>query len=104
LIEAAKVDGAKPWQTFFHITLPQLRGVILTVTVLEIIWNFRSFDLVFLMTGGGPMKSTETLSVYVYERAFRAFDFGYAAALAIFMLIIMLLVSIVYLRKVMKEG
>jgi multiple sugar transport system permease protein len=103
LKEAANVDGAGPIRTFFYIILPQLKSVILTVGILEIIWNFRSFDLVFLMTGGGPMNTTETLSVYVYERAFRSLDFGYASAMAILMLIIMILTSVVYLKNAIKE-
>jgi multiple sugar transport system permease protein len=105
LYEAAEIDGAGFFQKLFYITIPQLKPIILTITTLELIWNFRSFDLVFLMTGGGPMYSTEVLSTYIYQYAFRTLDFGYASATAIFMLIVMLLVSVLYLRaSVSKEG
>jgi multiple sugar transport system permease protein len=104
LYEAAEIDGAGFFQKLFYITLPQLKPIILTITTLEFIWNFRSFDLVFLMTGGGPMNSTEVLSTYIYQYAFRTLDFGYASATAIFMLIVMVLVSILYLRaSISKE-
>lgn len=98
LYEAADLDGAGFFRRLFYVTLPQLKSILLTVTVLEIIWNFRSFDLVFLMTGGGPMNATEILSTYIYQHAFRTLDFGYASATAIFMLLVMILVSIAYLR------
>lgn len=101
--EAAQVDGAGRFTRFIRIVLPQIKGILLTVLVLEIIWNFRSFDLVFLMTGGGPMHSTEVLSTYVYNQAFRSLDFGYASALAIFMLLAMVLISLFYIRSTLKK-
>jgi multiple sugar transport system permease protein len=105
LYEAAEIDGAGFFQKLIYITLPQLKPIILTITTLELIWNVRSFDLVFLMTGGGPMNSTEVLSTYIYQYAFRSLDFGYASATAIFMLIVMVLISILYLRaSIGKEG
>lgn len=101
--EAAEVDGAGALQTFIYIILPQMKGVILTVTILEIIWNFRSFDLVFLMTGGGPMNATEVLSTYVYNQAFRSLNFGYASAIALFMFLVMALTSIAYLKMALEK-
>lgn len=101
--EAAYVDGANRFKAFYYIILPQLKGIILTVTTLEIIWNFRSFDLVYLMTGGGPMNSTEVLSTYIYDVAFRSLDFGYASTIAIFMLLVMTLVSSVYLKMALNK-
>jgi multiple sugar transport system permease protein len=98
LEEAAEVDGASPFQRFIFVVLPQIKSIMLTVSILEIIWNFRSFDLIFLMTGGGPMNATEVLSTFVYNHAFRSHDFGYASATALFMLIIMVLISIFYLK------
>lgn len=101
--EAAQVDGAGRFTRFIRIVLPHIKGIMLTVLILEIIWNFRSFDLVFLMTGGGPMHATEVLSTYVYNKAFRSLDFGYASALAIFMLIVMVLISLFYIRSTLKK-
>jgi multiple sugar transport system permease protein len=105
LYEAADIDGAGFFKKLFYITIPQLKNIIMTLVILEFIWNFRSFDLVFLMTGGGPMNSTEILSTYIYHHAFRTLDFGYASATAIFMLLIMVALSFFYLRSsVKKEG
>lgn len=101
--EAAQVDGAGRFTRFIRIVLPQIKGIMLTILILEIIWNFRSFDLVFLMTGGGPMHATEVLSTYVYNKAFRSLDFGYSSALAIFMLIVMVLISLFYIRSTLKK-
>ncbi len=98
LYEAAELDGAGPFQKLFYITIPHIKNIIFTVTTLELIWNFRAFDLVFLMTGGGPMNSSEILSTYVYNYAFRRMNFGFAAAAAIVMLLIMVLMSIPYLK------
>ncbi|NYE04238.1 multiple sugar transport system permease protein [Bacillus niacini] len=105
LYEAAEIDGAGFFKKLFYITIPQLKNIILTLVILEFIWNFRSFDLVFLMTGGGPMNSTEVLSTYIYHHAFRTLDFGYASATAIFMLLIMVALSFFYLKSsIKKEG
>ncbi|WP_045521533.1 carbohydrate ABC transporter permease [Neobacillus niacini] len=105
LYEAADIDGAGFFKKLFYITIPQLKNIIMTLVILEFIWNFRSFDLVFLMTGGGPMNSTEIMSTYIYHHAFRTLDFGYASAAAIFMLLIMVALSFFYLRSsVKKEG
>ncbi|MFS0777196.1 sugar ABC transporter permease [Neobacillus sp. 3P2-tot-E-2] len=105
LYEAADIDGAGFFKKLFYITIPQLKNIIFTLVVLEFIWNFRSFDLVFLMTGGGPMNSTEVLSTYIYHHAFRTLDFGYASATAIVMLLIMVALSFFYLKSsIKKEG
>ncbi len=98
LYEAAMIDGASGFQRLVNITIPQIREIIFTVTMLEIIWNFRAFDLVFLMTGGGPMNSSEILSTFIYNQAFRRIDFGYASASSIIMLTVMILIAIPYLK------
>lgn len=104
LYEAAELDGAGFFKKLFYITIPSLKNIILTLATLEFIWNFRAFDLVFLMTGGGPMNSTEILSTYIYQFAFRKLDFGYASATALFMLFVMVALSFFYIRKsVSKE-
>jgi len=103
LYEAAEIDGAGFFHRLRYITIPQLKSILLTVTMLEIIWNFRSFDLVFLMTGGGPMNATEIMSTFIYHYAFRKLNFGYASAAALIMLAIMVLASIFYLRSSLKK-
>lgn len=101
--EAAVVDGANPVQVFFHVSLPQIKNVVLTVATLQFIWDFRSFDLVFIMTGGGPMNKTEVLSTLIYSNAFKRLDFGTASAMAVIMLLIMLLLASGYLKSSLRK-
>ena len=81
LHEAAAVDGATALRRFWTITLPQLRPVIVAITTLDLIWNFNSFGLVYVLTQGGPGHSTELPMLFAYNEAFKYGEFGYAAAL-----------------------
>ena len=81
IIEAAAVDGANRWQTFWRVTLPLLRPVILFVIVQATIFSYQLFEIPFLLTNGGPSDSTLTLAIYLYEVGFREFDRGYASAI-----------------------
>ncbi|WP_167392194.1 carbohydrate ABC transporter permease [Mesorhizobium sophorae] len=81
-LEAATVDGAGPWQRFWHIVLPLMRPVIMIALMLRIIDTFRTFDVVWLMTQGGPGGASDLLTVYAYLLAFQAVDFGHAAAVS----------------------
>jgi len=96
--EAAAVDGASAWRRFLHITLPNLRFVIMVATLLEGIWTFKNFDVVQVMTGGGPGKATEVLSVLIFKTSFQFFHFGTAAAMGILMAAALMVVAILYLR------
>jgi multiple sugar transport system permease protein len=80
--EAAELDGANSWQQFWHITLPGLRPTLIFATITTAIFSLRSFEQVYIITGGGPLNSTNLLVYYIYEQAFALFDFGYAAAAA----------------------
>ncbi len=80
--EAAELDGANSWQTFRYITLPGLRPTLTFATITTAIFTLRSFEQVYIITGGGPLNSTNLLVYYIYEQAFALFDFGYAAAAA----------------------
>lgn len=80
--EAAELDGANSWAKFWHITLPGLRPTLVFTTVTTAIFTLRSFEQVYMITGGGPLNSTNLLVYYIYEEAFALFDFGYAAAAA----------------------
>ena len=68
LYEAARIDGAGPIARFFDVTLPQLREVLTVIILLRAIWDFKEFDLIFLLTGGGPVTGTQTLPLLVYKR------------------------------------
>lgn len=104
LYEAAKVDGANTFQAFLHITIPQLRRIILTLTTLDVIWTFVHFDLIYLITNGGPLNSTELMATYTYRMAFEKLRFGYSSALGIAMFLLLLLFSAVYVRIYAREG
>jgi len=98
LYEAAMLDGASGWGRFWDITLPQLRGVLLIVMLLRFIWDFKEFDLIFLLTGGGPSIGTQTLPLMVYKYAFALLQMGKAAAVAVTMLLVMLALFVIYFR------
>jgi multiple sugar transport system permease protein len=98
LYEAAKIDGAGPVSRFFDVTLPQLRDVLMVVILLRTIWDFKEFDLIYLLTGGGPVIATQTLPLMVYKDAFGLNDMGRASAVAVAMMLVMLTFMILYLR------
>ncbi|MBI2001838.1 MAG: sugar ABC transporter permease [candidate division NC10 bacterium] len=100
--EAGDIDGTTPLQKFWYITIPALRGVILTIVLLDSIWTFRAFDLVYVMTGGGPVDSSQVLPTSIYFDAFQKLKFGYASAEAIAMLLILLVFSVAYVRRAVK--
>lgn len=104
LHEAAAVDGANAWGRFRSVTLPQLRGVIVAITTLNFIWNFNSFDLVYVLTRGGPGGRTLLPMLFAYEEAFRYGNYGYAAALGNVMVLIVAAVLVIYLRRRLRES
>ena len=89
--EAAAIDGASAWQAFLHITLPLLRPTIVVAVLIRAIDSFKTFDLVYVLTNGGPGTSTETLSFYTYKWGFKFFQMGYASALSFVMLIMVII-------------
>lgn len=104
LYEAARIDGAKQYQSFIHITLPHLRGIIIFISLLDFISTLRHFDFVYILTKGGPLRSTELVSNYIYNLAFRSNLFNYGATIAIFMLGASLIFSVFYLRLNKEVG
>ena len=104
LYEAAEIDGASLYRQFWHITLPQLRGVITTIVLLDSIWTFRAFDPVFVMTGGGPAHASEVLPTVIYFDGFQKLDFGYASAQAVVMFVVLFVVSAFYMRRSMSTA
>lgn len=99
LYEAATIDGAGPIARFFDVTLPQLKSVLVVIVLLRAIWDFKEFDLIYLLTGGGPIIDTQTLSLMVYKEAFALNRMGVASATAVLMMLVMLTFMIIYLRK-----
>lgn len=101
--EAAKIDGASAWGQFRHVTLPLLRPITLFVTVFAVTNSLRVFDLIWVMTGGGPGRSTMVMVMYIYERAFEAAQIGYASALSILLFLMILGCTLLQLRAFRSE-
>ena len=103
LYEAAAIDGATPWQQFVEVTLPGLKGVLVTAVMLRLIWVANSIDVIVVMTGGGPGYATHTLPLYAFKRTYGSMDFGYGTALAVSFSVLLLGLIVLYLRRVGKE-
>jgi multiple sugar transport system permease protein len=101
--EAARVDGAGSWRTFVDHTLPMLRPVIAVAVALRTIDAFTTFDQVFVLTGGGPGTSTQLISIYGYNTAFKFSEFGYGAAMMIAVAVLVLLFALVAVRLIRRE-
>jgi len=97
LHEAAATDGAGMFRRFRHITLPHLRGVIIAITSLDLVWNFNSFGLVYVLTEGGPGGKTQLPSLFAYNEAFKYGQFGYASALGDAMVVVIACFLVFYL-------
>ncbi len=96
--EAARIDGANFFQIIYHITVPLLRPTHFSLLILGVIGALKTFDIVFLVTGGGPGRATEFLSTYIYKKAILEFNAGYASALSVVMLLVALLLTVIQLR------
>jgi multiple sugar transport system permease protein len=99
LYEAASIDGATTWQQFVEVTLPGLKGVLVTAIMLRTIWVANSMDVIYVMTGGGPGYATHTLPLYAFKRTYSNMDFGYGSALAVTFAVLLLGLIIAYLRR-----
>ena len=102
LLEAATVDGAGKWKQFLHVTLPQLKPTTFFVSVMMIISCFKIYDVVAIMTDGGPGRSTKMLVTYIYDEAFIKVRYGQASAISMVLLVIVLLVTILQFRSEKK--
>jgi multiple sugar transport system permease protein len=103
LYEAARIDGAGAVARFLDITLHQIKDVLLVVALLRTIFMFNNFEIVFLLTGGGPLRSTMTLPILVYEQAFGLYDMGRGSAIAVVMFLILIAVMSIYFAFLRKE-
>lgn len=105
LIDAARVDGANHLQLFWHVIVPMLRGTIVNLLILCFIGKMKLFDLVWVMTRGGPMWSTETVATYVIKRAFqwRTLDLGYPSAIAVLWFVVILSMALIFTRMLQRR-
>jgi multiple sugar transport system permease protein len=101
--EAASIDGANGFQRFTRITLPLLKPTMMSVLVLGFVYTFKVFDLVYVMTAGGPVNATEVMSTYSYKLSFQFYRFGEGAAAANVLFICLFLVALIYLKTISKD-
>lgn len=98
LYEAADIDGASILQQFFYVTIPSIWNIMKFLVLLTIVWSFKRFTILWLLTKGGPMHATETMSLMIYKEAFNFYNKGYAAAIAVVLLIVVGCLSIFYVK------
>ncbi len=103
IYESSKVDGAGAIRQFFQITLPLLKPALLVALIFRTMEAFRIFDLVFIMTGGGPGNTTETLAIYTYKTLFRNLDFGLGSAMAVMLFFFVFLLAMAYIKILDKD-
>lgn len=101
--ESSALDGANKFQQFRHITLPLMRSSIMAVLMLGFVYTFRAFDLMYIMTSGGPLNATDVLGTYAYTLSFTQFNFSKGSAVAMVLFACLFVVGIFYLRLTMKE-
>jgi multiple sugar transport system permease protein len=101
--EAARIDGASAWDTFRHLTVPLVWPHIIVAAVIRTIDALKAFDLIFVVSGGGPGTSSETINLYLYQTAFAFYNMGYAAAMTVVFFIIILLISLVLFTTRQQE-
>ena len=102
-IQAARLDGADGWRLFKDMTLPMLAPMTIVVVGISLVNSLKTFDIVWIMTQGGPYRSSETLAVMMYRETFVLFRFGYGAAIAVLLSVIVFAVSIFYLSRTLRN-
>ncbi|GAQ63607.1 carbohydrate ABC transporter permease [Streptomyces scabiei] len=105
VLEAAALDGASPWRIWRSVLAPMLRPILVVVTLQSIIWDFKVFTQIYVMTGGGGIAGQNlVLNVYAYQKAFASSQYGLGSAIGVVMLVILLAVTLVYLRLLRRQG
>lgn len=102
MYEAAEIDGATMWQKFRYVTIPALKPILTTILILDTVWVFKQFTLIWLMTSGGPGSSTMVSSIEIYKNAFSYFKYGLASAQSVYILLICYLIGVVF-RRLLKD-
>jgi multiple sugar transport system permease protein len=102
LIEAARIDGANAWKTYWYITLRLIMPTVLITTILRLIWTANYFDLILILTNGGPANASLTVPLLAYQTAYRGFDFGTAAALGVTQAAVLMILVVFYFRLTRK--
>jgi multiple sugar transport system permease protein len=103
LYEASALDGANSIQTFFRITIPSVRPILISLVMLDFVWTLQQFALIWMTTGGGPVDATETVSTYIYKYAFTKYQYSMASTGAVILLIACTIIGIFYVRRQIAE-
>lgn len=105
LYESSKIDGANSIQSFRHITIPSIKKVFIITGILVSIWTFNSFNVIYVLTRGGPMRKTETFVIRIYQEAFEKFNIGSSSAISVIVFLLLLLLTVVYIKLIFnKDG
>ena len=103
LYEASALDGANAVQTFFRITIPQLKPILISLIMLDFVWTLQQFALIWMTTGGGPVNATETVSTWIYKQGFTKYQYSMASTGAVILLILCTIIGIFYVRHQLAE-
>jgi multiple sugar transport system permease protein len=103
LYEAAEIDGASLWNKFWHVTVPLLKPISLTVFLLLVIWTMKDFAIVYVLNKGGPANATQVLTIFIYQKAFQGLRMGVASAAGVMLLVASMVFTVVYLKVLEKE-
>jgi len=104
LLEAAAIDGARPWAAFREVTLPLLKPIFVILTSLSIIWDFQVFQQIWVMLDGRPNSDYYTMAIYAFHESFQISEYGLGAAIAVVMVMFMFAATLVYLRQMLRTG
>ncbi len=104
LLEAAAIDGARPWAVFREVTLPLLKPIFVILTSLSIIWDFQVFQQIWVMLDGRPSSDYYTMAIYAFHQSFQISEYGLGAAIAVVMVMFMFAATLVYLRQMLRTG
>ncbi|TFG61697.1 MAG: sugar ABC transporter permease [Spirochaetales bacterium] len=102
-VEACIIDGASKWQTFVHVTFPMLKPITTVVITMAMVNSFKVFDIIYVITRGGPYNSSETLAVTMFRETFTMFRMGYGASISVILSVIIIIISVFYLRTSMRK-
>lgn len=102
LTEVAEIEGATRWQRTWHVVLPLLRPATVVVIALSVINSLKGFDILYIMTGGGPFNSSDTLAMYMYNESFKKYKMGYGSSISVILFLITLTIIFIYFRELKK--
>ena len=100
--EAAQIDGARPWQSFYYVTVPHIKMVVGLLVVLRTVWIFNNFDLIYLITGGGPAGTTQTIPLYAYNMGWSTKLIGRSSAVTVLLFIFLMIICGIYFAVINK--